>query len=374
MNYQDKTVTQFLTWTPHFAATWDATHDGKTAVRAGFNQYVDPGFLSIANFVGRSLYTRQCKWNTATMQYDSSCQLAGGVAGSTVGQPLGVDAMGNPIGPQHDMKPPRTTEVLFGLDREVLEKLSIGGEFVYRAYDNLYEDVETNATTNLKGSANLTDGYQNGQARLIYDLETPEEAKRRYYGFTLTGAKNVGRFRMLGSWTISKTEGVENSGFTTPFLDNPAQSHFFYGPLSDDRRHQLKIQMSYDITDSLLIGGQFVYLTGTPYSKFYFNDTNGTYSDFRAPRGTIPVDPTDTTTWVEGRLPDFTQLDLRASYSVRQWTGQNLMAVVDIFNVLNTRTTTTVETRNLTSGATKFGDTIDKQIPFQVRVGLRYVY
>src|SRR5262249_33906264 len=161
---------------------------------------VDPGFLSIANFVGRSLYTRQCKWNTATMQYDSSCQLAGGVAGATVGQPLGVDAMGNPIGPQQDMKPPRTTEGLFGLDREVLDQLSFGGEFVYRAYDNLYEDVETNATTNLKGSANLSDGYQNGQARLIYDLETPEEAKRRYYGFTLTGAKNVGRFRMLGSW------------------------------------------------------------------------------------------------------------------------------------------------------------------------------
>ncbi|HJZ84454.1 MAG TPA: TonB-dependent receptor [Polyangia bacterium] len=392
-NYQDHEITKFVTWTPHVNATWDATHDGKTAVRAGFNQYVDSGMLAISSFVGRDQFTRTCNWNPDTMQYDLGCRNGGGLAGVSVAQPYGRDKDGNPLNadgsivcdksdprwpdcPVSDLSPPRTTEVLVGMDREIWTQFSLGGEFIYRQFDHLFEDIETNLIWDAKGADLATVGpqYKNGKAEFRFDLETPDAARRRYYGFTVNARKVLGRLHMLGSWTISKTEGTENSSFATVFLDNATQSHFYYGPLPDDHRHAIKVQVSYDVTDSFLVGAQYVYVTGAPYNEFFLNNFYGGYYDFRAPRGMIPTNPNDPSTFKEGRLPDFTQLDLHASYSVKKYTGQNLMAVLDIFNLLNTRTPITFEERALPMGAVKFGDVTNRQIPLQVRVGLRYVY
>src|SRR5262249_2818349 len=115
------------------------------------------------------------------------------------------------------------------------------------------------------------------------------------YGFTLTARKTQGPLRAVGSWTISRTEGTINAGtpelltdFTTNFLDNPAQVQYYKGPLSEDRQHVVRLLLSYDITDSLLVGGAFSYLTGAPYSKLYFNTVTNGYNDYRAQRGLIP--------------------------------------------------------------------------------------
>jgi hypothetical protein len=372
VNYAGQTITQFVTVTPHINATWDATHDGKTSVRGGFNQYVDSGFLAVSSFVGRSHLQEICNYNPRTMQYDASCFQNGGVSGVTVGRPDGLDANGNPLGPKQDLSAPRTTEFFFGIDREIVSQFGLGAEFVYRRFDHSLEDMETNQIWDLKGQ-NVV-GYKNGNPAVVFDLETPDAAYRRYYGATINARKYLGRMRVLGSWTISKTEGPE-TGFATAYLDNPTQSHFYYGPTPDDNRHSVKVQLSYDVTDRLLIGGNFSYSTGLPYSKFYFNNQQGDYTDYHAPRGMISNDANDAQSWREARLPDLTQFDLHLSYSVQQVAGTRMMLIFDVFNLLNARTPVALEARNLPSTApVLFGDPTNLQQPLSVRVGARFVY
>ena len=76
----------------------------------------------------------------------------------------------------------------------------------------------------------------------------------------------------------------------------------------------------------------------------------------------------------EGRLPDFTQLDLHAQYNFKRLTRQNFTLVVDVLNALNTRTALAVQEKNITMGSIRFGDPLEQQRPFAVRLGLYYVY
>src|SRR5262249_38406713 len=105
-----------ITWTPHVAVNWDPTRDGKTVVRAAFNQYVDFGALLVSDFSGPQVFTRTCNFNNG--QYNANCRDSGG-SWNTIGRPGGRDAIRNPIGPRKDLDAPRTTEYLFGIDREL---------------------------------------------------------------------------------------------------------------------------------------------------------------------------------------------------------------------------------------------------------------
>src|SRR5262249_36977846 len=143
------------------------------------------------------------------------CTTAGGPSGTKVGA---------------ELTPPRTTEVLFGVDRALPGQVWLGGEFIYRRLENAYEDVETNAVWDSKGTSVVS--YKDPTAGFVYELRTPEEAFRRYYGFTLNVRKKAGRARILGSWTVSRSEGTYADStlsattgwsyfFNSPFLDNP---------------------------------------------------------------------------------------------------------------------------------------------------------
>src|SRR5262249_60507156 len=154
----------------------------------------------------------------------------GALPGARVAQPYGRAKDGNrlkadgsivsdksdprwPACPVSALSPPRTTEVLVGMDREIWTQFSLGGEFIYRQFDHLFEDIETNLIWDAKGADLATVGpqYKNGKAEFRFDLETPDAASRRSYGFTLNAHKILGRLHMLGSLTISKTEGTEDS-------------------------------------------------------------------------------------------------------------------------------------------------------------------
>jgi hypothetical protein len=72
------------------------------------------------------------------------------------------------------------------------------------------------------------------------------------------------------------------------------------------------------------------------------------------------------------RLPDLFWIDTRITWQLKELTGQRIDVIADVFNLLNRRTPTAVETRNLDDGS--FGETTAKLDPLSVQVGLRYRY
>jgi carboxypeptidase family protein/TonB-dependent receptor-like protein len=376
-NYADDTITNFVTGTPHLNGTWDPTKDGKTVIRAGYNQYVDVGFLSIPGFVNRNLFSKRCEYDPASStpgnpQFTNNCVTQGGTEGVTVGHPQGKN------GPEEKLRPPRTHEFLFGAERELLPGFSAGTEVVYRQYNHLFEDRETNVVWNERGDDLVTTRDPSSPTTVVFDLETPDEAHRRYVSASLTGRRYVGKWNFLGSYTWARSEGTVNEGFATLFLDNYTQNKFYDGFLPDDRRHTLKFYTSYQLTTSWNLGVAFSYATGTPYSKRFFNKVYSDFTDLRSARGTDPRDVNNPDDDVEARVPDLTQIDLKGVYNLKRLTGVNLDAIAEIFNLLNTSTALRVEERNINAddptAAVHYGDTIRPQDPFRVRLGLRYRY
>lgn len=372
-NYADDTVSKFLTPTPHINATWDPTKDGKTVIRGGYNQYVDVGFLSIPDFVGKNLFQERCEYDPASStpgnpQFTNNCITQGGDEGVTIGRPDG------PNGRAQDLRPPRTHEFLFGAERELVPGLSAGTEFVYRKYTHLYEDIETNVIWNERGDDLVTTRDPSSPTTVVFDLETPDEARRRYISASVTGRKYVGKWNFLGSYTWARSEGTVNEGFATVFMDNSTQDIYYDGFLPDDRRHTVKFYTSHQLTRSWNLGVTYTYSTGAPYSKKFFNNVYSDFTDLRSARGTDPGDVNDPEDDVESRYPDLTEIHVKAVYNLKRVTGHNIDAIGEVFNLLNTNTVTRVEERNLEEGPVQYGDAIDRQDPFRLRVGLRYRY
>src|SRR5205814_75863 len=75
------TVLDGLAGTTHLAATWDPTRDGRTAVRASLNQYVDVNGADLARFTAASQVSQTCGWDPSNATYTINCSDAGGASG-----------------------------------------------------------------------------------------------------------------------------------------------------------------------------------------------------------------------------------------------------------------------------------------------------
>lgn len=122
-----------------------------------------------------------------------------------------------------------------------------------------------------------------------------------------------------------------DSGLTTNF-DQPGLTDGAKGNLPNDRRHQIKAQFAYEITESFTMGSNFFWRTGRPYGAFGFHPTDAFASLYEAesfykdgelvPRGSA------------GRTPNTWNLDLSLQYNM-QISDHDLILRADVFNVFN---------------------------------------
>lgn len=370
-----KAILDYATATPNVSAAWDATQDGRTVVRASFNQYVDPGNLAVANFLNSSRVLRACNWDPVLNTFSSNCFFEGGGTGRTVGQPCGSDRL-NPDGSpcNASLKVPRTWEYTAGAEREIVQGVALGGDFVYRRYENPFEEIETNRIWNASGTAlSPTGQYRNGRNQVVTDLETPSDAFRRYIGFTSSVHKREGKLKITASYTWSRLQGNVSDGSNNPFGNNPGQNAYLYGYLPGDSRHSIKTQAVWQIHPVFSTGVVYSYTSGSIYQRRFRNDVTGDYTDLRARTGYDPGlqlnDPSDDR---ELRLPDIQALNLQFSLNVGQLvkSRMNMELTADVLNVLALRTATSVvENEGLT-----FGQWSGRQGATQMRVGFRFRY
>jgi hypothetical protein len=363
-------VTDITAFTPHLALLWDPTHDGRTKLQATFDGIVDTGFLALARFTSRQLYSERCSWDASAQAYSRNCRSVGGSDSQTVGLPCG------PLGIRPDgsscrtkLNPPRVWEATLGGEREVATGIVVGASFIYRKFIHQWEDAETNGNWNEGGTDLLRDGpFKTNRSQFIFDLQTPESSKRLYRGVTVELKKREGVFRGQFSYTLSKYEGAVDSDFATFYLDNPPQAGYFYGSLPGDSRHDLRAQASYAARTWLTLGMTYQFLSGGPYNHYFFDPVLQQFSRFQAQRGYDSRNNTNPNDDIELRMPDISRLNVHLQANLERLIKQKIDVWADVFNILALRTPTSV----IQSDGPFYGQTASRLPPTSLRLGLRY--
>jgi hypothetical protein len=361
-------------FTPHFSAAYDPTRDGRTVIRGSFNGYVDVDTLELANHSLGSRVYRECRWNEPTADYTRDCTYSGGRSSRTFGLPCGpsgLDERGRDC--RERLVIPRTWEGTFGAEREIIQGVGLGADFIYRRFQNQYENRETNRIWNQSGTQlDQNGGFRNGRSQEILDMGTPDGAERRYMGVTATVHKREGRLKTSTAYTWSQLEGTVLDGTGNAFGNNPGRDIYLWGYLPDDARHNIRITMTYQWTQWLSTGVLYNYLSGTPYQKRFRNDVTGGYEDYRARVGVNPGsnvnDPGDDRPL---RKPDIQMVNLQARFNLKPLTGIYLDFYADLLNVLALRTPTAFVENDGPTWGTPSGN---RMIPMKGRLGFRYKY
>jgi hypothetical protein len=369
-NDQGSVVTDIMAATPHLSTVWDPTRDGRTSLRASVSGLVDTGFLALASFTSRQLYSRRCNWDDDAKAYVRNCRASGGESSQTAGLPCGPDGIAaDGTSCRTELRAPRVWEYTVGAQREVVTGVTVGADVIHRRFVHQWEDLETNAIWNQGGTdVRREGGWRNGRAEFVYDLETPDEARRRYTGVTVALRKREGLLRIISSYTWSRSEGTDNSSFASSFLDNPGQTPFYYGPLADDFRHDVRFQATYQARTWLSAGVTYQFLSGGPYNRYGFDDQTGGYSRLQTRRGYDSQGTLNPDDDIPLRLPDISLLNLQVRTSLQPWLGQKIDLFADVINLLSLRTTLSVVEQD-TPG---WGRGLGRVPPTTVRLGLRY--
>jgi hypothetical protein len=360
------------TWTlaPGLSAVWDATHDGRTALRASASTYVDIDVSAIARHAVGSQAQQRCRWNTADNMFDLGCVFSGGLSQNTFGHPCspnGLTADGTSC--LSPLQIPRTYEATVGGEREITPGIAVSLDFIYKKYTHQYEVSETNRIWNPGGTEVV--GYKNGRPVQIMDMSTPAGAERLYDGFTLGLNKREGRLKARLDYTWAQLKGTVFNGSNNAWGDIPSRDVYLYGYLPDDHRHEIKATVGFQATPWLSFGTRTIYLSGMPYDHLYRSTETTDYNVYRATRGTNAGanvnDPGDDRAL---RMPDQLELNAQVRVNLAPFIKQKLELYADVLNVLALRTATTLGTND----GVDFGTERAWMQPFRVRLGLNYRY
>ena len=364
--------------TAHLSTAWDATHDGRTVLRASVNTYLDVNGVDLARFTTASQVSQTCSWDPVSGSYARDCSFSGGASGRTVGRPCG------PSGFRSDgtrcnqtLSVPRTWEYIVGAEREVLPGLNLASDLIFRRFTHPYEQIETNRIWNRAGSELEPLGsYRNGRGETVADLETPTAARRDYLGLTLAASKREGDLKLNLAYTLSWLRGnVLDGTFNQPYGEIAPRDVLLYGYLPDDARHNIRATATYAVTRWLTCGAIYNYLSGRPYQHRFRNAVTGGYDDYRAEVGVDPgVNVNDPGDDRPLRLPDQQLLNLQARLYWRPLLGGRLKEIdvetyVDVLNALALRTPTAVQEND--AGRGDWGTPTEVMQPFRLRLGFR---
>jgi hypothetical protein len=177
--------------------------------------------------------------------FDRNCVWGGGRTNRTYGLPCGPSRL-NPDGTScaEKLKVPRTSEYTFGAEREIVLAVGLGGDVVYRPFDNLYVARETNRIWTSGGMAeDLNGAYLTGRREEVMDLATPDEARRRYLVLTAGIHKREGNLKFSTTYTWTRLQGNVDNAITGDWGKNPVKdAYYLYSSLPD---HELVIDRAH---------------------------------------------------------------------------------------------------------------------------------
>jgi hypothetical protein len=369
-NGEGDSVIDQQTFAPSIATAWDATHDGRTVVRASYSHYVDIAIRTPTLHTLGSQASQRCLWNPDTQAYDRSCTYSGGLTRNTFGKPCGPTGI-NVDGSDctEKLQIPRTYEYTIGAEREIVQGVALAIDLIYKQYTHQYEQRETNRIWNDSGETVV--GYRDGRTQTVTDMGTPEGAKRTYAGMTASLNKRAGVVKTYVSYTLSQLRGTVFDDSANPWGDIPSRDQYLYGAGADDHTHDIKASMQFSATKWLSFGARYNFSSGFPYTRLFRNEVTGSYENYRATTGINPGnnvnDPGDDRPL---RMPDRQEVNLQVRLSLLPIIGQKLDFYVDALNILNLRTPTNFGRND----GSNFNQETSWMAPFRMRLGMNYKF
>jgi outer membrane receptor for ferrienterochelin and colicin len=314
---------------PRFGFVWDPTKDQKTKIYGSYGRYYEQ--LSMDLVIRSFSYERQPRivnYSPTSTQPDPGAEADFETTSNILG---GFTEPSDP-----NLRNQYLHEYILGAEREVARNVVVGLKGIYRNYGEVIEDFLC-ADDGTYCIGNPGKGIMERLFTLDYSQTFPSpEAKRTYKGIQLDVTKSFAdNWWAQASWIYSKLEG-NFDGLYAPFTNLGAEFDYYdfftdgrnlnritnTGPLSNDRRHQLKLSGYYVFPFGLSVGTTAYYRTGTPLTRYGYSDAYGRYEFFLTDRGG------------EGRTPSNYEMDLHLGYPIPIGPVKvNLL--LDVFNLFN---------------------------------------
>lgn len=422
---------------PRFGFAWDLNGDGSAKLFANLGRYYFPiangmAARSAGGGVSNDVLSHYILEDIVFEETPSGYTNAQPVLGDMLGDPnsfggSGAGDFSDEV--DNDLDPIYQDELIVGYEAMINDNWNYGVRGIYRDFNNAIEDMKINVNVpgcgNISGWVFANPGKELTLRRMCPDTNTVQNitidlGQVQDYGFDLDGDGNpdpIGgdqvkrkyyalefvldrewdglwqaHFSYTWSHSYGNYEGSVNSdtgndipGWTEAG-DNVIYINSGWGNLPNDRRHQFKARGAYALTENLTLGANFSLISGAPINArgkgnpinsntyYYLNylcvdNCVGAADNSEREFMYVPKGFYGTTDWVA-------QLDLNLNYDVTI-NDVDLNFGLDMFNVLNTQSTTRVDEYLATDVATRnpsFGATVATQSPryVQLSAGFRF--
>ncbi len=386
------TMYDWLNLAPRAGLSWDLFSDGKTVFKTSWSRYILPNQLGFVNTAHPNGWFGVIQYLNPDGSHIpgnfSPWVLPGGFA----------NPGGNEIGyKDYKLKAGYTDEFTIGIERELLEDISMGIRYIKKWDRNSPYQVDSEqldidkllATGELDWSKNwversTVDPYT-GQAVTFFSqinrtltkkyVVNPPGANRDYDGIEVTFDKRFSKGWGINAsyiWAhsrglITTTRNDESlGGAASGFFASPNAHINAEGRFPLERRHQVKLNAIGRGPLGFNLSGYFRYMSGTTYTRTISSINLG-----------LPLTQGNTTIMAEKRgtnnLPDLVLLDLRLEKEFR--IGPTIFSVfADCFNVFNTAFATGVWTNSSNQTVNKYGDMTSINTPRIFQLGAKFQF
>ena len=399
MNGEGETFAEIKNqFAPRLGFSWDVFGDSTFKVYGNAGRYALPLTATVAvRGASRSLFSEQFYTYTGVDPVTGAPTGLGLINNPANGRPIrylnnefGVGKNPDSIADEN-LKPMYQDEYILGMQKQITDSFSLGARLIHRnlkaaiddqcdyrpilawAFANGFTDNGSGGFQEVADKTLPTDVAVYNPGFAFCHLYNPGEdavfnvdvngdgtlerieldadvlgpkAKRKYTAFEVFFESSFERGFLQGSYTFAKNIGNTEGGVksdigqddtgTTQDFDYPELAEGSYGYLPNDRRHSFKIFGSYDLTETVSIGGNFSAQSGRPINCFGFHPISSPYAN-----SYFYCDGEQVDRGTAGRTPWTQKLDMNVSWKPG-FASDKLTFKVDVFNVFNSRKAATV--------------------------------
>jgi Carboxypeptidase regulatory-like domain/TonB dependent receptor/TonB-dependent Receptor Plug Domain len=358
---------------PRFGLAWDINGDGKSVFRVSAGQY-------FARVAALNLASVRNNNGSVGQTIFRNSALTGVLGAPPVYSQLLPAPTGTPFKPDifvidENFRNPRTTSVTAAYEREVGRGIAASISYVYAKADRLTRFVNRNDPIFGNGTDGpFSTGLPNGNG--IGTLTTVESTARSEYNGVTVGLarRNASNYSFEVNYTLA-VDKSDDDNERDPFTFRYARANRLdreWGYSDRDQRHRLNAFLLNRLPGKFLLNNRFTYTSAQPASEKCGTNNVGTgergaSGDRVCPNGTI----LDRNTL--RRNNEFASWDLRLSRPIHVRSGQQVEAILEVFNVLGRNNFKDPAFNGLLFN---FDGTVRSGLgdPRQVQAGLRYQF